>query len=80
MVENSENGFISETKDGKIKFEKRQARQVDTTATTSQATLSDATSTSNFSFSRIEQEDSIKIYLMKLQLILKTIKQNQVLM
>ena len=60
MVENSENGFVSETKDGKIKFEKRQARQVDTTATTSQATLSDATSTSNFSFNRIEQEDSIK--------------------
>lgn len=60
MVENSENGFVSETKDGKIKFEKRQARQIDTTATTSQATLSDATSTSNFSFSRIEQQDSIR--------------------
>ena len=59
MVENSENGFISETKDGKIKYEKRQARQVDSTATTSQATLSDATSTSNFSFNRIEQEDSL---------------------
>jgi hypothetical protein len=59
MVENSENGFVSETKDGKIKFEKRQARQIDTTATTTQATLSDATSTSNFSFSSITQEDSL---------------------
>tara|TARA_R110000824_G_scaffold126285_6_gene285828 strand:+ start:3182 stop:4759 length:1578 start_codon:yes stop_codon:yes gene_type:complete len=60
MVENSENGFVSETKDGKIKFEKRQARLVDSTATTSQATLSDASSVSNFSFSRIEQQDSIR--------------------
>ena len=60
MVENSENGFISETKDGKIKFEKRQARQVDTEATTSQATLTDASATDNFSFSMIEQEDSIR--------------------
>jgi hypothetical protein len=60
MVENSENGFISETKDGKIKFEKRQARQVDTEATTSQGTLTDASATDNFSFSMIEQEDSIR--------------------
>ena len=59
MVENSENGFVSETKDGKIKFEKRQARQTDSNATTSQATLSDATSTSNFRFHTIEQEDSL---------------------
>jgi len=60
MVENSENGFVSETKDGKIKFEKRQARQVDTEATTSQGTLTDASATDNFSFSMIEQEDSIR--------------------
>ena len=59
MVENSENGFISETKDGKIKYEKRQARLIDSNATTSQATLSDATSTSNFSFFLIEQEDNL---------------------
>ena len=59
MVENSENGFVSETKDGKIKFEKRQARQLDTTATTSQATLTDATATDNFSFFSISQVDSI---------------------
>ena len=60
MVENSENGFVSETKDGKIKFEKRQARQVDTEATTSQATLTDASAIDNFSFSMIEQVDSIR--------------------
>jgi len=60
MVENSENGFVSETKDGKIKFEKRQARQVDTEATTSQGTLTDASATDNFRFSMIEQEDSIR--------------------
>ena len=59
MVENSENGFVSETKDGKIKYEKRQARYFDTNAITSQATISDATSTSNISFSSIEQEDSL---------------------
>ena len=59
MVENTENGFISETKDGKIKYENRQARFKDTNAITSQATLSDATSTSNFSFNTIEQEDSL---------------------
>ena len=59
MIENSENGFISETKDGSIKYEKRQARLVDTNATTSQATLSDASSSSNFSFVMIEQEDSL---------------------
>jgi hypothetical protein len=59
QVENSENGFVTETKDGKIKFEKRQARLVDTNATVSQATLSDATSTSNFSFMAIEQEDAL---------------------
>ena len=59
MVEKSENGFISETKDGKIKYEKRQARLVDSNATTSQATLSDASSTSNFSFNLIEQEDNL---------------------
>ena len=59
MVESSENGFISETKDGKIKYEKRQARLLDATATTSQATLSDASSASNFSFHLIEQEDNL---------------------
>ena len=59
MVENSENGFISETKDGKIKFEKRQARYFDTESTTSQATLTDATATDNFSFLELEQEDSL---------------------
>ena len=59
MVEKSENGFISETKDGKIKYEKRQARLLDSNATTSQATLSDATNASNFSFNLIEQEDNL---------------------
>lgn len=59
MVENTENGFISETKDGKIKYENRQARFQDTNAITSQATMSDATSPSNFSFNKIEQDDSL---------------------
>jgi len=59
LVENSENGFISETKDGNVKFEKRQARFVDSNAITSQATLTDATATDNFSFHTIEQEDSL---------------------
>jgi len=49
----------AETKDGKIKYEKRQARFEDSTATTSQATMSDATSASNFSFTLIRQEDSL---------------------
>jgi hypothetical protein len=59
MVEDSENGFAFEAKDGKIKFEKRQARLVDTNATTSQATLTDASATDNFSFMAIEQEDAL---------------------
>ena len=58
-VENSENGFVSETRDGNIKYEKRKARLEDATATTSQATMSDATSASNFSFTLIRQEDSL---------------------
>ena len=59
QVENTENGFVYETRDGKIKFQKRQARLFDTNSTVSQATLSDATSTSNFSFMAIEQEDAL---------------------
>ena len=59
MVENSENGFVTETKGGDIKFEKRQARYVDSNAITTQATLTDASATDNFSFMAIEQEDSL---------------------
>ena len=59
MVEQSENGFVSETKDGKIRFEKRKARFEDTKAITSQATFTDATATDNLSFSVMTQEDSL---------------------
>ena len=58
LVEETEAGFIKETKDGKIGFENRHHRLTTATSTTSQATFSDASGATNI-FSSISQADPL---------------------
>ena len=58
LVEETEAGFIKETKDGKIGFENRHHRLTTAASTTSQATFSDASGATN-TFSSIKQEDPL---------------------
>ena len=58
QVEVTENGFISETKEGEIRFDSRHARLTNPESTRSQITFSDADG-STYSFSEITQDDPI---------------------
>ncbi len=58
LVEETEAGFIKETKDGKIGFENRHHRLTESASTTSQATFSDASSATN-TFASISQTDPL---------------------
>ena len=58
LVEETEAGFIKETKDGKIGFENRHHRLTQTASTTSQATFTDASGATN-TFSSISQADPL---------------------
>jgi hypothetical protein len=58
LVEETEAGFIKETKDGKIGFENRHHRLTTSTSTTSQATFSDASDATN-TYSSISQADPL---------------------
>ena len=58
QVETTENGFISETKEGEIRFDGRHARFTNGESTNSNLTFSDADD-STYSFSEITQDDPI---------------------
>lgn len=58
-LEASENGFLRESHDGDIVFEKDGARQADSRATTSQVTLSDNPSGSELGYETIELEEPL---------------------
>ena len=58
LVEETEAGFIKETKDGKIGFENRHHRLTQSASTTSQATFTDASGATN-TFSSISQADPL---------------------
>ena len=58
LVEETEAGFIKETKDGKIGFENRHHRLTESASTTSQATFTDASGATN-TFSSITQADPL---------------------
>ena len=58
LVEETESGFILETKDGKVAFQNRHHRLTETASTTSQATFSDASGATN-TYSQLVQTDPL---------------------
>lgn len=57
-LEETESGFVKESKDGKVVFENRFHRLTESTSTTSQVTFSDASGATN-AYIQLEQEDPL---------------------